>query len=95
MSDAEGGNGRHPGGLEFPCRYEIKAMGRAGARFDALVLAIVSRHVDADELLGVQSRNSRHGNYVSLTCIIRARSRDQLDSIYGELGACPEVLMAL
>lgn len=95
MSASGGGNGRHAEVLTFPCRYEVKAMGRAGARFEALVHAIVSRHVPAEELLAVQARESRERKYVSLTCTIRARNRAQLDDIYRELGACPEVLMAL
>jgi len=90
-----GGNGRSAELLTFPCRFDIKAMGRASARFEALVHAIVSRHVAPEDLLAVQSRHSRQGNYISLTCVIRARSRDQLDSIYRDLGECGEVLMAL
>lgn len=105
VSRGAGGNGSDNGGdgtghdpfdlLEFPCRFEIKAMGRLNSRFDALVHNIVSRHIAGDELLHSQRRPSRHGNYVSVTCIIRASSKVQIRAIYAELAECPDVLMTL
>jgi putative lipoic acid-binding regulatory protein len=101
----DGGNGKGNGGagadhdpfdlLEFPCRFEIKAMGRHSSRFDALVHNIVSRHIAGDDLLHSQRRPSRHGKYVSVTCIIRASSKGQIRAIYAELAECPDVLMTL
>ena len=32
--------------LEFPCAFPIKAMGRAEADFEALVVQIVRRHAE-------------------------------------------------
>ncbi|MDH3377422.1 MAG: DUF493 domain-containing protein [Gammaproteobacteria bacterium] len=96
-----GGNGRNGHSnaeaemLRFPCRYEIKAMGRDNSRFTALVQSIVTQHVDTDGLLGVRSRSSRQGTYVSVSCRIMARDRDQLHAIYADLRACAEVLMTL
>ena len=81
--------------LDFPCRFEIKAMGRQSSRFNALVQSIVSRHLNMDDMLHSQARPSRQGNYVSITCIIRARSKEQIRAIYADLHACPEVLMTL
>jgi putative lipoic acid-binding regulatory protein len=81
--------------LEYPCRFEIKAMGRQTMRFSALVQNIVSRHIQREDLLLSQSRPSRYGKYISVTCIIRATSKSQIRTIYAELAACPEVLMTL
>jgi putative lipoic acid-binding regulatory protein len=81
--------------LDYPCRYEIKAMGRRTTRFNALVQNIVSRHIETDELLLSQTRSSRYGKYISITCIIRATSKSQIHAIYTDLAACPEVLMTL
>ncbi|MCU0836092.1 MAG: DUF493 domain-containing protein [Chromatiaceae bacterium] len=81
--------------LEFPCRFPIKAMGRAGEGFDALVIELVRRHApDLDETL-VRRRESRGGNWVSVTLVIEARSQAQLDAIYRELSAHQQVVMAL
>jgi len=93
------GDGRHAPervlGFQFPCRYEIKAMGRQSMRFEALVHAIVSRHIGREDLLASKRRFSRNRRYLSVPCIIRASSRQQLDEIYADLRGCPEVLAAL
>lgn len=70
-------------------------MGRHSSRFAALVQSIVTRHIEKDDLLLAQERTSRRGNYLSVTCIIRARDKVQIRAIYAELAACPDVLMTL
>jgi len=40
-------------------------------------------------------RASKQGKYLSLTCVIRATSRQQLDALYLELSDHPMVVMAL
>lgn len=81
--------------LEYPCRYEVKAIGRDGMRFEALVQSAVTRFIEPGDLLLVQTRASNRGTYVSITCVFRARSREQVYAIYAELGRCPEVLFAV
>jgi putative lipoic acid-binding regulatory protein len=81
--------------LDFPCRFEIKAMGRDDNRFNALVQGIVTRHIRQEDLLNIKVRPSREGRYVSITVIIRAISKEQIRAIYAGLAACPEVLMTL
>lgn len=43
----------------------------------------------------IQSRPSKAGNFVSVTAVIDARSKDQLNAIYQDLTDCEKVLMAL
>lgn len=81
--------------LTFPCRYDLKVVGRANGRFEALTQAIVDRHVPEEDRHVVQSRSSRDANYLALTFVITARSRPQLDAIYQALSDCGEVLFAL
>ena len=81
--------------IDYPCRFEIKAMGEHNSRFAALVQNIVSKHTSKEDLLAARTRPSRHGKYVSVTCIIRARNKDQIRAIYADLYACPDVLMTL
>lgn len=82
--------------LEFPCRFEIKVMGRPSNRFSALVAAIFTRHLEErEDLLQVLEKYSRRGRYVSVTYIIRARHKEQLRAIYLELSRCDMVLMTL
>ena len=81
--------------LDFPCIFPIKVMGKSEDHFDALVFEIISRHVDDIQEGAVKVRDSRKGNFVSVTVTINARSREQLDNIYMELTANERVIMAL
>lgn len=81
--------------LEFPCQFPIKAMGKSSAQFDLTVVEIVRRHVDDLNEGAVSSRPSKGGKYTSVTVVIEATSRAQLDAIYQDLTDHPEVLMAL
>ena len=90
MSDASG-----PRGLEFPCRFPVKAMGEAGQAFEDAVLAIVRRHAGPVPPADVTRRASRKGRYVSLTVEITATSRRQLDDLYRELSSHERVAVVL
>lgn len=83
--------------LEFPCRFPVKAMGKAGDDFEATVVRIVRAHAElwSEETLPVTTQPSRNGNYVSVTVMVEATSKAQLDAIYQDLTDCPDVLMAL
>lgn len=81
--------------LEFPCNFPVKAMGLAGTDFDLLVVEIVGRHAGPLREGAVSSRPSSNGKYVSVTVVIQAQSKQQLDAIYNELTAHERVLMAL
>lgn len=82
-------------GLEFPADFPLKVMGRHDSDLRALTQAIVERHAGPVAESQVRTRTSADGNFLALTYLVRATSRDQLDSIYRELTACPVVLMAL
>ena len=81
--------------LEFPCRFEIKAMGRQSPEFEGQISAIVNPHLSGAPILGARARCSRQGRYVSVTCVIHTVSREQLDAIYLDLNSGPEVLITL
>ena len=81
--------------LEFPCRYEIKAMGRCDMLFETRVHDIVGRHLGGVPIIQTVTRESTGGRYVSVTCTIEAISRAQLDSIYLDLHSEIDVLVTL
>jgi putative lipoic acid-binding regulatory protein len=81
--------------LEFPCDYPIKVMGRAEPGFDMMVVELVRRHAPDLKEGAVSSRPSRGGKWVSVTVILRAESKSQLDAIYLDLTAHEKVVMAL
>ena len=70
-------------------------MGRQSEAFELLVQNIVNRHLAGEPMLCARTRQSRQGRYVSVSCMIDAVSRSQLDSIYLDLNSEPEVLMTL
>lgn len=79
--------------LTFPTEFPIKVMGRRDSDLEALTREIVERHTGG--VAEVRVRTSGDGNFLALTYLVTARSREQLDAIYGELTACQAVLMAL
>ncbi|WP_305906348.1 DUF493 domain-containing protein [Methylomarinum sp. Ch1-1] len=81
--------------LEFPCQFPVKAMGKSSAHFDVTVVEIVRRHVSDIREGAVTSKPSRGGKYTSVTVVVDASNRAQLDAIYQDLTDHPEVLMAL
>lgn len=82
--------------FEFPCRFPIKAMGRADADIEQVVVSIVRRHAPGLDLMGAVSvRPSKAGRWLAVTVVIEAQSRDQLDTIYRELTAHEAVIWAL
>ena len=81
--------------LEFPCDFPLKVMGSAGEGFAQAILEVVMRHAPDFDAASMEMRPSRGGNYLSLTCTIRARSREQLDALYRELTAHPLVKIVL
>jgi len=81
--------------FEFPCQFPIKAMGKADVELDLLVVEIVRRHVPVITEGAVSARPSKDGNFLAITIIIEASSKQQLDAIYQDLTDHPHVLMAL
>lgn len=81
--------------MEFPCRFPIKAIGRQSDDFEDTVVRIVSTHAKLLPGEPIRSTHSKAGNFVSVTAVVEARSREQLDAIYQDLTDCEQVLMAL
>jgi len=81
--------------LQFPTDFPIKVMGKADSDLRALTRAILERHAGALDDALIRTRTSGDGNFLAITYVIRAESRDQLDAIYRELTACKAVVMAL
>jgi uncharacterized protein len=79
----------------FPSEFPIKVMGRRDGDLRALTQAIIERHAGPQPESSIRTRTSADGNFLAVTYLVHATSRDQLDAIYRELTACKSVLMAL
>ena len=80
--------------LVFPCDFPIKVMGKAEPDFEAIVLELVRRHAPNLTEGAVSSRTSQGGKWVSVTLMVKAESKLQLDAIYLDLTAHEKVVMA-
>jgi hypothetical protein len=81
--------------LKFPTDFPIKIMGERRDDFAQTMVALVLRHAPDFRAETVEMRASRNGNYLSLTMVVRATSKAQLDALYREITAHPWVKMAL
>jgi len=81
--------------IEYPLDFPIKVMGRNRPGFAQTVAAIVARHAPDFDPATLEMRPSRQNNYLSVTCTIRAISREQLDALYAELSGHADVSMVL
>jgi hypothetical protein len=85
----------HSAPQEFPSDFPIKVMGRHDSDLRALTQTIIERHAGPQAESSIRTRTSTDGNFLALTYLVHATSREQLDAIYRELTACKSVLMAL
>jgi uncharacterized protein len=84
-----------PSPIEYPSEFPIKVM---GARVDGFVEAVieVARQFDPQlDTAKVELRESRAGNYLGITLMVSATSREQLDALYRALTAHPMVKVVL
>ena len=81
--------------IEYPCDFPIKVMGLSQHGFAQAVMEVVVRHDPTFSAATMQTRSSSGARYVSLTCTVRATSREQLDALYQELCDHPQVVMVL
>ena len=81
--------------LEFPCDFPLKIMGANAADFAQTIALVVAKHAPDFDSAAMEMRPSKAGNYLALTCTVRAVSQAQLDALYCELTANPMVKVVL
>ena len=86
---------QEPSLLEFPCDFPLKIIGYQRAGYAQAILEVVQRHAPDYDGSTMEMRASSKGKYLSLTCTIRATSREQLDALYQALCDHPLVIKVL
>lgn len=81
--------------LRFPCDWPLKIAGRNTPGFTAAALALVCRHCPEAGAAAPERRESGGGKYLALSLTVRLENRAQMDALYRDLAAAPEVLWAL
>ena len=84
-----------PSLIEYPCDFPIKIMGKAQHEFTQTALAIVRYHAPDFDAETMSVRASKNGTYLSITCTIRATSRNQIDALYQALSSHPLIAVVL
>ena len=79
--------------LKFPTDLPIKVFGRNDAEFRAVVVEIIEKHYG--KAYTIAEQESKQAAYLSLTIVVRAESRAQVDAVYQDFVACDRILMAL
>ncbi len=85
----------HDTPFEFPCQFPVKAMGKNIPNIEAIVVEIVRRHVSDLSKAAVKTRESKGGKYISVTVTVEAQSKAQLDAVYMDLTACPDIMITM
>jgi putative lipoic acid-binding regulatory protein len=81
--------------IEYPCDFPLKVFGEAKPGFAQAVAIVVQKHAPDFKSESIEMRSSSNAKYISLTCNIRATSREQLDNLYRDLTSHPMVKMVL
>ena len=81
--------------LEFPCDFPIKIIGSRVDGYAQAVIAEVLAHAPDYDPATLEMRPSTKGNYLALTCTVRATSQAQLDALYRALSSHPLVKLVL
>lgn len=81
--------------LQFPTDYPLKVVGRPAGDFRSRVHAIVLRHAPHLPADRHSERLSANGNFLSLSYLLPAESRAQVEALIAELRGCEGVLLLL
>ncbi len=81
--------------MHFPVVFNLKVVGEVQANLEAIIVPVMLRHnIDVDKMR-LSARLSRNGKYTSFTVTFMARDQEQLDDIYRELSAHPNIIIVL
>ena len=81
--------------IEFPCDFIIKVMGKSDADFESNVRKLIKKHFPNIEEGQFSLRPSKDNNYLAISVVVYAESKEQLDALYQDLSNEPTILMAL
>ncbi|MCH8178727.1 MAG: DUF493 family protein [Proteobacteria bacterium] len=81
--------------IQYPSTFPIKVMGAHHEAFVAAVVEVVVQHDPGFDAGTIERRPSSSGNYLGLTVLVTATSREQLDNIYRGLTSLSHVKYVL
>ncbi len=81
--------------INYPCDFPLKVFGFTEPGLTEAIARVVRAHAPDFDAASITTRPSSTGRYLSLTCTVRATSREQLDNLYRDLSSHPMVKMVL
>jgi len=81
--------------IEYPSEFPIKVMGAHVDGFVEAVIEVARRFDPTFDAARVELRPSSGGNYLGITLMVTATSREQLDELYRTLTSHPMVKVVL
>lgn len=81
--------------LTFPCLFPIKIMAEKHSALRFEIVDIVQTHAPDFMETMLLERESKGGNYISLTVTVNAQSKSQLDALYQALTSHSKVKVVL
>ncbi|MGI9316543.1 MAG: YbeD family protein [bacterium] len=82
-------------GMTFPCDVDIKVFARANDRLEERIRGLLELHLAPSQILSIGVKESKKGNYHSLSCKVDAHSRAELDKVFTSLTDHPDILMVI
>lgn len=93
MSDTHQPEGINTELWDFPCTIAFKTMANNRPNIESEVLAIIQRVIPGD--YSPTSKPSAKGNYVSITATVTFQNKSQVEDLYREMRAHPDVKICL
>jgi uncharacterized protein len=81
--------------IEYPSEFPIKVMGARVEGFVETIVEVVRGFDPQLDAARVELRPSSAGNYLGITLMVTATSREQLDALYQALTSHPMVKVVL
>jgi len=81
--------------IEYPSEFPIKVMGSRVDGFVDAVVEVARRFDPSFDPARIELRPSSAGNYLGITLVVTATSREQLDELYQALTSHPMVKVVL
>ena len=81
--------------IEFPCDYPIKILGEAHTELHEHILKVMDNHAPGFDRSKITVRDSSKGRWQSMTLVITATGKPQLEAIFADLKTSSRVKMVL
>ncbi len=82
-------------GLQFPCEFPLKVMGKNVCSLRKSIEHIVKQYVLTEHQISITERHSKETRFVAITVTIKAQNRQQLDDLYLAFNKHSDVMMTL